>query len=409
MRRICAGAAAAAALVLTSASASAKQGPALALVWNGSVVSLTRVDPMSLRSSSASVAVGTGAHFVARSPRGAILAFDAGRGAVLSLVDTAPLRPRGSVELGEGWIGAAAWPSPRRLVAVVGTEAGTKVVTVDPAVHRKIGERSLPAHQMLLRSAAGDRVVFLTSESQSIAPVRLGVAGIDGAVRTVLLARIAGGTQLPADPSTAAVTSYSPALTVEPGGRRAAIVGAAGLVAEVDLNTLAVTYHPGALRKLARAAKAMQGWQRSALWLSSGTIAVTGMDYSATVANGQEEMTETPAGLTLVDTRDWTSRPVDAGAAFLTRAGDTLVAYGAPAFSTKPSPGGIGLRGYSPSGALRFQLFGTEQIGEVQTAGGLVYVTGCANRCFRIVDPVSGTLAGTAETLRPTQLVSLQP
>jgi hypothetical protein len=41
--------------------------------------------------------------------------------------------------------------------------------------------------------------------------------------------------------ATGVVTVASPALAVEPTGRRAAVVGAAGLVAEVDLDSLAVT------------------------------------------------------------------------------------------------------------------------------------------------------------------------
>jgi hypothetical protein len=48
--RICTGLAAMV-FVLSAGSASAKRQPVLAFVWNGSVVSLTRVDPMSLRSS----------------------------------------------------------------------------------------------------------------------------------------------------------------------------------------------------------------------------------------------------------------------------------------------------------------------------------------------------------------------
>jgi hypothetical protein len=118
-------------------------------------------------------------------------------------------------------------------------------------------------------------------------------------------------------------------------------------------------------------------------------------------------MTGTPAGVTLVDTRDWTSKGVDEGASLVMRVGSTLVAYGG-AYASGPNGGtGIGARGYSPDGALRFELFGTEQILEVQSAGGLVYVTGCDSRCFRIVDPASGTLVGTPQTLQPTQLVGL--
>jgi hypothetical protein len=41
----------------------------------------------------------------------------------------------------------------------------------------------------------------------------------------------------------------------------------------------------------------------------------------------------------------------------------------------------------------------------LQTVGGLVYVAACNDRCFRIVDPRTGTLAGTAETPRTSQLV----
>jgi hypothetical protein len=185
MRRIFAGTASAV-VVLGAGSAAARRPPTLAFVWNSSVVSLTRVDPMSLRPSGGpSLPIGTGAFFVTRSPRGGPLAFDTERGAVLSL---------------------------------------------------------LPLHETLFASTAvGGRVVFLLATPQTIGPVRLGVAGIDGTVRTVLLGRLSGGTELPPDVATGVVTVASPALAVEPTGRRAAVVGAAGLVAEVDLDSLAVT------------------------------------------------------------------------------------------------------------------------------------------------------------------------
>src|SRR5439155_19820857 len=153
-----------------------------------------------------SLPIGGGAYRVAQSPRGAALAFDTGPGAVLSFVDLRALRVRGSLKLGDGWIGAAAWPSPRRLVAVVGSEGYPKVVTVDPATRRQLAERRLPFRAGLLAAAAtANRVVFLLADSESIAPVRLGLAGVGGAVRTVVLDRIDGGTQLPQDYSTGVV------------------------------------------------------------------------------------------------------------------------------------------------------------------------------------------------------------
>jgi len=400
-------AAVATALVLAAGSVSGKRAPLLATVWKGSVVSLTRVDPMSLRPiGEPSLPIGGGAYRVAQSPRGAALAFDTGPGAVLSFVDLRSLRVRGSLKLGDGWIGAAAWPSPRRLVAVVGSEGYPKVVTVDPATRRQLAERRLPFRAGLLAAAAtANRVVFLLADSESIAPVRLGLAGVGGAVRTVVLDRIDGGTQPPQDYSTGVVKTAAPALAVDPSGKRAAVVAAGGLVGEVDLDTFAVTYHPRAARSPARAAKAFQGWRRSALLLPNGTLAVTGMDYETTVKDGAEEMSGSPAGVTLVDTRDWSSNAVDDGASSIARAGDRLVAYGGPYVSGPKIPAGIGLRGYAADGTLRFWLFGSELIGDVQVAGGLVYVATCSDRCFRIVDPASGAVVGTTETPQTTQLV----
>jgi hypothetical protein len=171
----------------------------------------------------------------------------------------------------------------------------------------------------------------------------------------------------------------------------------------VNLDTLAVVYHPRMVRTPARAAKALDGWQRYATWLPSGTLAVTGTDYEAKLVDDKEEQIGTPSGLSLVDTADWTTTVVDAGASFVARAGDVLVAFGGGWVGAKTT--GIGLHGYGADGSARFQLFAGEMIGEVQAAAGLVYVVGCSGRCFRIVDPHTGTLAGTAETPRTTQLV----
>ena len=109
--------------------------------------------------------------------------------------------------------------------------------------------------------------------------------------------------------------------------------------------------------------------------------------------------------MTLIDTRDWTSSLVDDGASFLARAGTGIVAFGGADGSGPEVRAGIGLRGYGADGTLRFQLFGAEQVGDVQVAGGLVYVPGCSDRCFRIVDPGSGQLMGKVETSRGTRLV----
>jgi hypothetical protein len=397
-------------VVLGTTSAGAKQPLLLAMVWKDSVVSLTRVDTMSLQPvRGPSLPIGGGAYLVARSPRGVTLAFNTPRGAVLTFVDVRTLKQRGLINLGEGGVGAAAWPTARRLVAVVNGDGHCRVVTVDPATRKKLTDRALPLRAQLLDSeATANRVVFLLGDTQSIGPVQLGVAGIDGAVRMVTLDQVKGGTLPPEDYSTGVLKIARPAVVVGPAGTRAVVVGAGGVVAAVDLGTLAVSYHSRASRVPARVGKAVNGWQRSALWLASGRIAVTGIDYQGSVSGGQEEMSGTGAGLTLIDTRDWSSSKVDDGASFAARAGGVLVAFGGAYVNGSASrQPGIGLRGYGADGTLRFQLFGTEQIGDVQAAHGLVYVSGCDLRSFRIVDPVSGKMVGTAKTSMTTMLVGL--
>ena len=252
-------------------------------------------------------------------------------------------------------------------------------------------------------AATRDRVVFLLREADGIGPIRLVVAGVDGAIRSVLLSEIRGGNEQ-ATETQVGKTAW-PGLAIDPSGRRAAVVAATAPIAEVDLDSLAVSYHARATRAPASAAKAFQGWQRSALWLPSGQLAVTGTDYDASVTDGTEQMTGTPAGLTLIDTSDWSSRVVDAGASFLARAGGALVAYGGATELERPTPTGIGLRGYGADGALRFHLFGSEQIDDVQVGGNLIYITGCKDRCHRIVDTTTGELAGTASTGNAVRLV----
>jgi hypothetical protein len=381
----------------------------LALVWKGSGASLTRVDAMTLRAVGGAALRIHATSLVGRSPRGVTLAFGTGGGA-LAFVDAGSLRLRGSMQLCGTWIAAAAWPSAGRLVAVTGSDATSCVVVVDPGSRREVVERPLPFSDTVLSAEpAAGRVVFLIADRKSVSGVRLGVAGADGTLRTVALDRIQGGTELPDDAATGAVTQARPALAVDPGSRRAAVVDAAGQVAEVDLSTLAVLYHPRALRAPARAGKALDGWDRTALWLPSGNLAVTGIDYHSSVQNGTERMTGTAAGVTLYDTSTWAATAIAPGASAVVRVGNTLLAYGGGyAFQgSSSSQSGIGLRGFAADGTPRFQLFASERIGDVQVAGGLVYVGGCHDRCFKIVDPASGTVVGSPRTALTTRLVGL--
>ena len=68
----------------------------------------------------------------------------------------------------------------------------------------------------------------------------------------------------------------SPGLAVDPVAGRAYVAGQAGLVAEVDLQTAAVSYRDG--RRPAAATKIVSGRHRQAVALGDGRLAVTGVD-----------------------------------------------------------------------------------------------------------------------------------
>ena len=116
-----------------------------------------------------------------------------------------------------------------------------------------------------------------------------------------------------------------------PAGNRAYVIGAGEPFAEVDLAAMTVAYH-GAGAGSRSLAKAVNGPERTATWLGNGLIAVTGSDAHSVVGakDGQsfEHVWWTPAGLTLVDTKDWSSRLIDPNATSVEVANGLLLATG---------------------------------------------------------------------------------
>jgi hypothetical protein len=81
---------------------------------------------------------------------------------------------------------------------------------------------------------------------------------------------------------------------------------------------------------------------RYALWLGGDRVAVSGWDDRLVNAGGYLEQRSTPAGVTLVDTADWTTRRIDEGASDIKLADGALLAYGSTWDGSVWS--GIGLR-----------------------------------------------------------------
>ena len=335
------------------------------------------------------------------------------RGEVRSLrvVDVARRRVAADVPIAGGAVGLVAWPARDRALAVqeVCCDEQQRLLVVD-LTRRRVARRH-PLGGTVRRVGRTPReLVLLVAPPRRIGPARLAVVDGAGAVRSVRLERISAGEQLVDDPDRHSLRRRLPGLAVDPAGRRAFVVDA-GLVAEVDLATLAMCYHEltRSASLLARIrdwldpaahAKGIRGPTRSATWLGGGLLAVTGADEEwSTDAPGAAHVRVRPAGLGLVDTRDWSVRTIDAGATDLRVAGDLLLATGSSLDSASGESRSIGLAGYGLDGERRFALFGGREAWVEQVHDGRAYVGGGVRpdgrlAPLRIVELATGRAAG---------------
>lgn len=205
-------------------------------------------------------------------------------------------------------------------------------------------------------------MVLLSIPTDRIGPARLLVVDDRGRVRAAGLDRVQAGYRSPPDwdrPDAHGVFREA-ALAVDGVGGRAFVVAAGAEVAEVDLATLEVAYHRlrqpvSLLARLAHwlvppaAAKLSAGTWRAACWLGAGRLAVWGGE-SRLLGEVPAELRpeERPSGLTLVDTRTWTVRPLDPAA---TRAGwrdGRLLAFGGTWDPDARRERGVGLTLHGP-------------------------------------------------------------
>jgi hypothetical protein len=178
-----------------------------------------------------------------------------------------------------------------------------------------------------------------------------------------------------------------PGLTVDPAGNRAFVVAADEPVAEIELATLRVSYHALAtpvsilgrlhdwLEPRALAKGAAVGPSRTARWLGSDAIAVTGVnDEGSLDAQGRGRQHQQPAGLSVIDTRTWTVRRLDGGASQAVVGTGLLLASAYLWDSTTERSRGMGLSAYGPDGSRRFHVLGAEPLWGVQVVGGRAIV-----------------------------------
>jgi hypothetical protein len=326
--------------------------PLYGVTWDGSL-GLARIDRETLRPLPGRRVP------VAREPLGWSFAPDrsrlalgsVARGAKLRLIDLRAMRMLGDVTVSRRGSGiATAWAGPRRVLSVVVTPgccgAGDTIVAGVDAVRRRVLWRrklggSLQAGERFRRGL----VLVLGPPGHSIGPSRLVRIGPGGDVRSAQLPDITSGNE----PARRATESWNPGLAVDRAGGRAFVVQAEAPIAEVDLATMQARSH--SLGPGARAADAVAGPTRQALWLGNGLLAVTGLDHP-----------KTPAGLTLIDTRSWSARTIDTHTTDVTLAGGTLLAHSYPS-------GARGVTGYTRDGKRRFRVLREGLIVGVQGLG----------------------------------------
>ena len=370
--------------VLVGTAAAAQPARVLAVEWEAGGGKLRWVSPTTLRPVGPAVLnVGGGpADIVAVSPDRTLAAVGGGVEGRLRFVRLSPLRQEGLLWLRGRSVWKGIWSSPRRLVVLLGNTP-PEVVVVDPST-RKVVRRQQLSGVAVGAVRAGGRLLTLLTTRDRIGPVRLAVIAGDGSVQTVAVPGITGGAEHAIEPEGTARFA-SPGLVAE--GSRAVVLGLDRLV-EIDLETLAVRTQQLGTRTTARAAKRVEGWGRGAVWLRGDTVAYSG--WSSEV-DGKQATT----GVRVVDIKTGATRLLDAAATSVTRAGTTFLLHG-----------GGPLRGFALDGTPRFELLAGEDTGYVQVAGRYAYVGSGNSMRFTIVDVVHGSVAGHAQSAKPTTILA---
>jgi hypothetical protein len=378
-----------------AATAGSSSGPIVGATWAGGG-ELVLLDPLTLAPVQRSSVRLRAGWSVTRSANGSRLAVANGR--TLRVVDAKTLRELATSPMESIRLGVAAWPARDRLI--VGQWAPAKAALLDPITGATLASHRLSGTTLGMTTTR-DGVVMLLGRTTGLGPLKLALVDRDG-MRLVSLPVVRGGFKPPAEMGGVFVRQH-PGLAVDPAGRRAAIVGL-DVVVEVDLDTLATRSHELELRTPSSVRKVIEGWSRRAVWATSGLLAVTGVDYEP--GPGGRQMVVTPAGLTLVDTRRWGTSIVDPGATEVVLHRRTLLATGTSCDgAAQPTCTGIGLRGYTPEGRMRFHLFGDSSLAGTHVHGRYAYLGGCNSRCYRIVDTITGSIVRDLRTKKQTILV----
>jgi hypothetical protein len=395
------------------------RGTVVGIVWQeGEGALLRRFDRRSLTPVSQPVVLGPNGGAWSFSPDESKVAVAVGAPLEVRIVDVRRMRLEDVVPLPRNFVrppavSVLAWPTDRRILALVEWGAwGHALVVVDP-VERRIVSRETIEGTLVGHARTRDGLALLLAPPARIGPSRLLMVDGVGKQRSIALDEVPAGLET-IDPQRAVQRLDVPALAVDPTGARALIIPGAGLVAEVDLITGRVVYRGvrepvsllGGLRNWfepAAEAKAAEGPTRQAAWVGADLVAVSGQDGHR-LAEGHEQTT--PAGLALIDVSHWTKRTLDEHASQFSFSARTLLAYGTTSNSATQETRGMGLTAYGLDGKRRFHLFADEPVYYLETAGSYAYVW--RNKASPVtVDLRSGSVLRELKRYRGSDLPAL--
>jgi hypothetical protein len=376
--------AAALAPVALAGAAPAPSASVLGVVSANGERQLVRLDAVTLqRTASPAVPIPTVYGPALRSPDRSQLVVAANDTPSLAFVDVDRMQSLGTMTPAKaGAIQLIAWPEQRRLYGFGWgcCPARTDILVIDPVERTVLARVPLKGTEMS-EAPSADGVAVLTAPLKGIAAARVLAVSRDGTARRITLSRIRAGSKWRGVNTAQRVgTIRQPGFTADPTATHAYVVDAGGLVADVDLATLAVSYH--AARTFARAEKGVTGPMRHAQWVGDGRIAVTGTNAQRRkTRNGWQEIWA-PAGLQLVDTRSWTSQTVDKKASWFAATPDSVLVVA-----------GGRVTAYGLDGAVRYRLPVASAQAYVDVHGTYAYVWEA--KTVSVVDAASGAVAAT--------------
>jgi hypothetical protein len=344
---------------------------------------LVRLDAVTLqRTPAPAVPIPTVYGPAFRSPNQSQLVVAANDSPSLEFVDVDRMQELGRMTAAKaGTIQLLAWPQPDRVYALGWgcCPVRTDVLVID-AVERTVLARVPLNGTEVSEAPSADGVAVLTAPLKGIGPARLLDVSRDGIARRVTLTQIRAGSKWRRVRTEPVGSIRQPGFTADPTGRHGYVLDAGGLVADVDLATLAVSYH--GVRVFDRAEKGVRGPMRHARWVGDGRIAVSGVNAQLRKTRNGWQDVWAPAGLKLIDTRSWASQTVDTKASWFVPNHDSVVVV-------------VGGRvtAYGLDGGVRYRFPVASAHAYVDVHSAYVYIWDA--KTVTVVDAESGAVVGT--------------